>query len=76
MSNADVLIYVHAELPQADRAKVKKEVEACAGVVSADFGKSKHPHALIVEYKSEAIQSKQILDAVRRHDPAATMTGM
>ena len=76
MSNADVLIYVHSELSQGDRAKVKQGVEACAGVISADFGKSEHPHALIVEYRSETVQSRQILDIVRRHDPAATMAGM
>lgn len=76
MNNVDVLFYVHPELSLEDRAKVTQAVEACVGVISASFDKHKHPHALIVQYTPEAIQSKQILDVVRRHDPAATMAGM
>lgn len=76
MNIVDVLIYVHPELSPEDRAKVEQGVVACAGVISANFDKHKHPHALTVEYNPDAIQSKQILEAVRRHDPVATMVGL
>lgn len=76
MKIVDVLIYVHPELSPEDRTKVEQGVVACAGVISANFDKHKHPHALTVEYNPDAVQAKQILEVVRRHDPAATMIGL
>jgi hypothetical protein len=48
----------------------------CAGVIAANFDKHKSPHALTVLYNPNEIQDKQILDAVRRQDPAATLVGL
>lgn len=76
MNTVDVLIYVHPELSAEARKKVVKEVIACAGVVSANFDKHKHPHALTVLYNSNEVQSKQILDLVKQHDPAASLVGL
>lgn len=76
MKIVDVLIYVHPELSPEDRAKVEQGVAGCDGVISVNFDKHKHPHALTVEYNPDAVQSKQILEVVRRHDPAATMVGL
>jgi hypothetical protein len=76
MTTADILIHVHPELSAETRAKLEKEVSANNGVISAHFDHHKHPHALIVLYNSDAIQSKKILEAVKRHDSAASMVGL
>ena len=76
MKTVDILIHVHPELSTEARAKVEQEVRACNGVISANFAHHKHPHALIVIYNPDAIQTKQMLDVVKRHDPAATMVGL
>lgn len=76
MKTVDILIHVHPELSTEARAKVEQEVSACNGVISANFDHHKHPHALIVIYNPDAIQTKQMLDVVKRHDPAATMVGL
>lgn len=76
MDTVDVLIHVHPELSQEARDKVEQEVMTCAGVIAADFDKHKSPHALTVLYNPDAVQDKQILEAVRRQDPAATLVGL
>ena len=76
MKNVDVLIYVHPELSAEDRARVAREVAGAVGVISANFDPHKHPHALLIQYNPDATHAKQVLDAVRRHDPSATLVGM
>jgi hypothetical protein len=76
MSIVDVLVYVHPELPAADRAKVRQAVLSKVGVVEADFDQHKHPHALIVQYKPDIVQSAQILDVVRQFDAQADLVGL
>lgn len=76
MDTVDVLIHVHPELSAEARAKVEQEAMSCNGVIAANFDHHKHPHALTVLYNPDAVQGKQILEVVRRHDPAATMIGL
>lgn len=76
MKTVDVLIHVHPELSPQDRAKVAQEVTASVGVISANFDKHKHPHSLIVQYNPDAVQSSQILERVKRLDPAASLVGL
>ncbi|MDO8890402.1 MAG: hypothetical protein Q7V00_00990 [Sulfurimicrobium sp.] len=76
MDTVDVLIHVHPELTSDARAKVEREVMACAGVIAANFDHHKHPHALTVLYNPDAVKDKQILEVVRQHDAAATMIGL
>lgn len=76
MKTVDILIHVHPELSTEARTKVEQEASTCNGVISAHFDHHKHPHALIVLYNPDAIQSEQILDVVKRRDPAATMVGL
>lgn len=76
MDTVDVLIHVHPELSQEARVKVEQEVMTCTGVIAADFDKHKSPHALTVLYNPDAVQDKQILEAVRRQDPTATLVGL
>ncbi len=76
MDTVDVLIHVHPELSQEARTKLELEVMACAGVIAANFDKHKSPHALTVLYNPDAVQDTQILEVVRRQDPAATLVGL
>lgn len=76
MSAVDVLIYVHPELSAEDRAKVTQNVLVCVGVVAANFDHHKHPHALMVQYDPDKVNSTQILEVVRRYDPLASMAGL
>lgn len=76
MDTVDVLIHVHPELSQEARAKLEQEVMTCAGVIAANFDKHKSPHALTVLYNPDAVQDTQILEVVRRQDPAATLVGL
>lgn len=76
MDTVDVLIHVHPELSQEARVRVEQEAMTCAGVIAANFDKHKSPHALTVLYNPDVVQDKQILEAVRRQDPAATLVGM
>lgn len=76
METVDVLIHVHPELPADARAKIEQEVRDCGGVISAHFNQHKHPHALIVLYNPDVVQSKQMLEVVKRHDPAASIVGL
>ena len=76
MDTPDIMIYVHPELSVEGRSRVENEVMGCAGVIAAAFDHHKHPHALTVVYNPDATSGKQILDAVRKHDPAASMVGL
>lgn len=76
MKAVDVMIHVHPELSPNDRAKVEQEVAAAVGVISANFDKHKHPHLLIVQYNPDAVQSSQLLEMVKRLDPAASLVGL
>jgi cell division protein FtsX len=72
----DILIHVHPDLPADTRAKVEEDIQAHDGVVSVHFSHQEHPHALVVEYDPDTIQTSRILEAVRHYDPAATMVGL
>lgn len=76
MHTVDVLIHVHPELSPDARTKLEQEVMANTGVIAANFDHHKNPHALTVLYNPDAVQSKQILDTVKQHDPSATMVGL
>lgn len=76
MKLTDVLIHVHPELAAETRAKVEEDVRSRNGVVSAHFNHREHPHALVVEYDPDAVQTAAILEAVKRFDPDATMVGL
>lgn len=76
MNQADMLIYVHPELDEQRRIALERMVEGRAGVDCAEFEHRTHQHALMVRYDPEAIQGQQILDVVRRTDPAASIVGL
>jgi len=75
MDIADILIYVHSDLPAAQREAIEEAVRACTGVVSAHFGPAQ-PHGLTVAYDPEAVTSGRLLGVVKRWDRASTMAGL
>jgi len=74
MNTADMIIHVHPELDANTRADLTKNVEGHVGVDCAEFDHHTHPHALIVKYDPDAVQSMQILEMVRKVDPVASIS--
>lgn len=76
MKKADMLIYVHPELDMQKRTNLEKMVEGHIGIDCAELDARTHYHAMMVRYDPDEIQGMQILDEVRKVDPAATMVGL
>ena len=76
MHTADMLIYVHPELDAKMRTGLEKNLMGRIGVDCAEFEHRPHPHSLMVKYDPEAVAGMDILQMVRKVDPAATMVGM
>ncbi len=76
MNKADMLIYIHPELGPQRRTDVTRMVEGHVGVDCAEFNQRTHNHALVVKYDPDVIRGMQILDMVRKTDPAASIVGM
>ncbi len=76
MNIADILIHIHPELDENERAGVTRKLESCEGVDCAEFNHHAHPHALIVKYDPDAIEGMQILQMVRQYDANAAMAGL
>lgn len=76
MSTVDMLIYVHPEFDHDTRVNLERKVEGCVGVDCAEFEHKPHPHALVVKYDPETVESNKILDIVRGIDPQATKVGL
>jgi hypothetical protein len=76
MNTADMLIHIHPELDPTERSYLERWLARCDGVDCAEFDHHAHPHALIVKYDPDAIQGMQLLDMVRKIDPAATRIGL
>lgn len=76
MDTPDILIHVHPDLSSYVRTKVENDVLASKGVIAANFDHHKQPHSLIVVYNADATSGQQILDVVKKYDPAASMAGL
>ena len=51
-------------------------VEGRPGVDCAEFDSHSHYHAMMVRYDPDAVQGMQILQAVRKTDPMASIVGL
>ena len=71
----DIVIHVHPELSEEQRANLQQEVHACEGVLSDCF-MDEHPHVFTVAYNPDLISSDEVLKQVRVWDPEATMAGL
>ncbi len=76
MDTPDILINVHPDMSLEKREQVEDAVLQCPGVLAANFDHHRQPHALMVVYNSASINEQQILEAVRKFDPTASMVGL
>jgi hypothetical protein len=72
---ADIVFHLHPESSGDNREKIEKELRDHDGVVSVHFNEEKHPHALIVAYNPDAVNSEALLAEVRKYDKQAVMAG-
>ena len=73
---ADVVIHLHPQTSCDDRSKIERDLRARAGVVTVTFNEEQHPHALVVQYDSNQVNSQEVLEEVRKCDSDATMAGL
>lgn len=76
MNTADMMIHMHSELNVYDKAEISRWLESRIGVDCAAFSHRPNSHALLVKYDPDALKGIEILQAVRRLDPVATMVGL
>jgi hypothetical protein len=76
MNTADMMIYVHPELDVQARTGLEKNLMGHVGVDCAEFTHQAHSHSLMVKYDPDAVEGMEILQMVRKLDPAASMVGM
>ena len=76
MNTADMMIHVHPELDVQERTDLEKKVMGRIGVDCAEFNHHAHPHALLVKYDPDEVEGMEILQMVRRLDPAASIVGL
>jgi len=76
MNTADMMIYVHPDMDVPTRANLEKKLMGRVGVDCAEFEHRPHPHSLMVKYDPDAVEGMEILQMVRKLDPAAAMVGM
>ena len=76
MNTADVMINVHPEFDLQTRTGLERILMSRVGIDCAEFTDQTHYHALMVKYDPEAVEGMEILQMVRRLDPAASMVGL
>lgn len=76
MNTADILIHVHPDLDAQARTDIERKLSGHIGVDCAEFNHQEHPHALVVKYDPDAIKGMDLLQEVRKVDPAATIVGL
>lgn len=77
MKTADILIDIHPDISDDERATLEKDLRSLEGVVTAHFD-AKHPksHGLFVEYNPDMLTADVILEKARTADNQATMSGL
>lgn len=76
MNTADMMIHVHPELDAQARKDLERELMGHIGVDCAEFDHRPNPHSLMVKYDPDEVEGMELLQMVRKLDPAATMVGM
>jgi hypothetical protein len=76
MSTADMMIHLRPELDAQARMGLERNLLGRIGVDCAEFEHRPHPHSILVKYDPDAVEGMEILQMVRKLDPAASMVGM
>lgn len=75
MKIVDILVSVHADLPDKARTNIERDLQGCDGVMSAHFSAG-HPHILEVAYNPQAINSETLLKHITERGFGANMFGL
>lgn len=76
MNTADMLIHVHPELDAQERKDLENRLTGHIGVDCAEFEHRSHPHSILVKYDPDTTESMELLQVVRKVDPAASIVGL
>jgi len=72
---ADIVVHLHPETTADCKASIEQGLRAREGVVSVHFNEDDHPHAVVVAYNPEAVNSEALLAEIRKCDTEAVMAG-
>lgn len=75
MNIVDILLHVHPDLSEDQRASIEETLSATNGIMTVHFSE-KHIHELVVSYDPDAIKSQTILAQVREWDKDVMMAGL
>lgn len=73
---ADIVVHLHPASSCDDTDKIERGLRATEGVISVRFNDEDHPHALIVAYNPDAVNSGTLLAEIRKCDAKAVMAGI
>lgn len=76
ISIADIVVHLHPESCCDDREKLERELRAQEGVISVHFNEQEHPHALVVAYNPDTVNSETLLSEIRKCDKQAVMASL
>lgn len=76
ISIADIVVHLHPEKSCDDETMIEKGLRGHNGVISVHFNTKEHPHAVVVAYNTDVINSQEVLSEIRKCDKAAVMAGM
>jgi hypothetical protein len=75
MATANLLVFLHAFLPELEQTELEERLRMLPGVLAVQLD-HEHPHTLTLSYDSNHIHADAILNAVRQRDPQASLPGL
>lgn len=76
ISIADIVVHLHPEASDECKSNIESGFRAHDGVVSVHFSSEEHPHAVVVAYNPDAVDSGELLTEIRKCDKDAMMAGI
>ncbi len=74
MATAELLIYLHQDLPELTRTALEERLRMLPGVLTAHLDREQH--AIALAYDGDRIRPDEILNCVRQRDPQASLPGL
>jgi cell division protein FtsX len=76
ISIADIVVHLHPDASDECKSNIENGLRAHDGVVSVHFDSEDHPHAVVVAYNPDAVDSGALLTEIRKCDKDAMMAGI
>ena len=70
----EVVVHVDDALDEGQQAEMVKQLRGCEGVENAHFTPGR-AHLLLIDYDRDRVQSRDVLDYVRRNHKGAELVG-